>query len=75
METPLVVGKRLKTIRTEKQLSLDEVSKLTDVSKPMLGQILTYNYNFMENCCRLKNTIIFFVGGRRKRMYGGRYSV
>ena len=39
METPLVVGKRLKTIRTEKQLSLDEVSKLTDVSKPMLGQI------------------------------------
>lgn len=39
METPLVVGKRLKTIRTEKQLSLDEVSRLTDVSKPMLGQI------------------------------------
>ena len=39
METPFIVGKRLKSIRLEKQLSLDEVSKLTDVSKPMLGQI------------------------------------
>ena len=39
METPFVIGKRLKMIRAERQLSLDEVSKLTEVSKPMLGQI------------------------------------
>lgn len=39
MEAPLVVGKRLKAIRTDRQLSLDEVARLTDVSKPMLGQI------------------------------------
>ena len=38
METPFIVGKRLKSIRLEKQLSLDEVSKLTDVSKPMLDR-------------------------------------
>jgi len=33
------VGNRLKTIRAQKNLTLDEVAKLTDVSKPMLGQI------------------------------------
>ena len=35
----LNVGKRLKSIRQKKELSLDEVSKLTDVSKPALAQI------------------------------------
>lgn len=39
MESPFVIGKRLKAIRVERQLSLEEVSRLTEVSKPMLGQI------------------------------------
>ncbi len=33
------IGERLKAIRTKRDLSLDDVSKLTGVSKPMLGQI------------------------------------
>ncbi|MGB3368696.1 MAG: XRE family transcriptional regulator [Acidaminobacteraceae bacterium] len=33
------LAKNLKSIRTEKNLSLDRLSKLTDVSKSMLGQI------------------------------------
>lgn len=33
------IGERLREIRTGRNLSLDEVSKLTGVSKPMLGQI------------------------------------
>lgn len=36
---PETIGNRLKAIRTHKDLTLDEVAKLTDVSKPMLGQI------------------------------------
>lgn len=40
MQSPmLTIGERLKEIRTMRNLTLDEVSKLTDVSKPMLGQI------------------------------------
>ena len=35
----LCVGERLKFIRQNKGLSLDEVSKLTEVSKPALAQI------------------------------------
>ena len=35
----LNVGKRLKSIRKNKELSLDEVSNLTNVSKPALAQI------------------------------------
>lgn len=34
-----VIGNRLREIRTNQNLSLDEVSKMTAVSKPMLGQI------------------------------------
>ena len=34
-----IVGKNLKKIRTKRGLSLDETSKLTKVSKAMLGQI------------------------------------
>ena len=34
-----MIGNRLKAIRAQKNLTLDEVAKLTDVSKPMLGQI------------------------------------
>ncbi len=33
------IGERLKATRTNRNLSLDEVSRLTGVSKPMLGQI------------------------------------
>lgn len=33
------IGKRLRAIRTGRNLSLDEVARLTEVSKPMLGQI------------------------------------
>ena len=33
------IGARLRKIRTERNLSLDETAKLTGVSKPMLGQI------------------------------------
>lgn len=40
MDEPLLsIGERLKAIRARRNLSLDEVSKLTGVSKPMLGQI------------------------------------
>jgi len=35
----LIIGNKLKHIRSERNLSLDEVAKLTDVSKAMLGQI------------------------------------
>jgi transcriptional regulator with XRE-family HTH domain len=35
----LTIGERLKEIRISRNLSLDEVSRLTGVSKPMLGQI------------------------------------
>lgn len=34
-----MIGNRLKAIRAQKNLTLEEVAKLTDVSKPMLGQI------------------------------------
>ncbi|WP_209121853.1 helix-turn-helix domain-containing protein [Alkalihalobacillus sp. BA299] len=34
-----VIGKRLKQIRAERGLSLDKLAQLTEVSKPMLGQI------------------------------------
>ena len=36
---PETVGNRLKYIRAQQNLTLDEVAALTDVSKPMLGQI------------------------------------
>ena len=35
----LVIGNKLKDIRNKRKLSLDEVTKLTGVSKAMLGQI------------------------------------
>lgn len=35
----LLIGKRLKEIRNSRNLSLDQVSELTNVSKAMLGQI------------------------------------
>lgn len=38
-DVSLKIGGRLKEIRSSRQLSLDEVSRLTGVSKPMLGQI------------------------------------
>ncbi|MFV8827339.1 helix-turn-helix domain-containing protein [Alkalihalobacterium sp. APHAB7] len=34
-----IIGKRLKQIRAERGLSLDKLAQLTEVSKPMLGQI------------------------------------
>jgi len=40
MRSPaLTIGERLKEIRTGRSLTLDDAAKLTDVSKPMLGQI------------------------------------
>ncbi len=40
MHSPaLTIGERLKAIRTSRSLTLDDAAKLTDVSKPMLGQI------------------------------------
>ncbi len=38
-ELPLLIGERLRDIRTGMKLSLDDASKMTGVSKPMLGQI------------------------------------
>ena len=35
----LTIGERLKTIRQSRSLSLEDTSRLTDVSKPMLGQL------------------------------------
>ncbi len=35
----LKIGEKLKSLRTTRALSLDDVSTLTGVSKPMLGQI------------------------------------
>lgn len=35
----LIIGNKLKDIRNKRNLSLDEVTKLTGVSKAMLGQI------------------------------------
>jgi len=40
MTTPVLeIGKKLKEIRTSRQLSLSHLAALTEVSKPMLGQI------------------------------------
>lgn len=40
MEIPIsMIGEKLKKIRINRGLSLDDVSALTEVSKPMLGQI------------------------------------
>ena len=39
MEPTTTIGDRLRVIRTNMNLSLDETAKLTGVSKPMLGQI------------------------------------
>ncbi|KNZ41074.1 helix-turn-helix domain-containing protein [Acetobacterium bakii] len=40
MTTPIPsIGENLKKIRTSQNLTLDEVAKITTVSKPMLGQI------------------------------------
>lgn len=40
MHSPTItIGERLKAIRTSRNLTLDDAAKLTDVSKPMLGQI------------------------------------
>ncbi len=36
---PEMIGNRLKALRAQRNLTLDDVAKLTDVSKPMLGQI------------------------------------
>lgn len=38
-QTTLKIGERLKEIRNTRQLTLDDVAKLSGVSKPMLGQI------------------------------------
>ncbi len=38
-QVSLKIGERLKEIRNTRQLTLDDVAKLTGVSKPMLGQI------------------------------------
>lgn len=35
----LNIGKHLKNIRQNRELSLDEAAEMTSVSKPMLGQI------------------------------------
>ena len=37
--TNLTIGERLKEVRQNRRLTLDDVSRLTEVSKPMLGQI------------------------------------
>ncbi len=40
MDIPIsMIGEKLKKIRTSRNLSLDDVAGLTEVSKPMLGQI------------------------------------
>ena len=39
IEPTSVIGDRLRDIRVHQNLSLDDASKLTGVSKPMLGQI------------------------------------
>ena len=41
----LIIAKNLKRLREEKALSLNELSKMTDVSKSMLGQIERYEAN------------------------------
>lgn len=38
-QVSLKIGERLREVRNTRQLTLDEASKLTGVSKPMLGQI------------------------------------
>lgn len=38
-QNSLHIGERLREVRKAKQLTLEDVSTLTDVSKPMLGQI------------------------------------
>jgi transcriptional regulator with XRE-family HTH domain len=41
----VLIGQRLRSFRQQRQLTLDELSELTGVSKPMLGQIERGNSN------------------------------
>ena len=44
----LKIGEKLKSLRTTRTLSLDDVSALTGVSKPMLGQIERGQSNLLQ---------------------------
>ena len=74
MESYLELGERLKEIRGNMGLSLEQVSALTGVSKTMLSQIesskIYSNHSYcFQNCQWTKNQSGFFVVREKKQYY------
>jgi transcriptional regulator with XRE-family HTH domain len=68
--TAPTIGERLKDIRISRNLSLDEVSRLTGVSKPMLGQIergqsIPTITTLWKIATGLKTPLSFFLEGQQ----------
>ena len=66
----LKIGEKLKNLRTTRTLSLDDVSALTGVSKPMLGQIergqsIPTVTTLWKIATGLKTPLSFFLEGQR----------
>lgn len=66
----LNIGGKLKTLRTSRALTLDDVSALTGVSKPMLGQIergqsVPTVTTLWKIATGLKTPLSFFLEGQR----------
>ncbi len=66
----LKIGERLKTLRKARALSLDDVSAMTGVSKPMLGQIergqsIPTVTTLWKIATGLKTPLSFFLEGQR----------
>jgi transcriptional regulator with XRE-family HTH domain len=71
MASPVsTIGDRLKDIRTGRNLSLDELARLTGVSKPMLGQIergqsIPTVTTLWKIATGLKTPLSFFLEGQQ----------
>ncbi len=66
----LKIGEKLKSIRSTRTLSLDDVAALTGVSKPMLGQIergqsIPTVTTLWKIATGLKTSLSFFLEGQR----------
>ncbi|MEM4271042.1 MAG: helix-turn-helix domain-containing protein, partial [Candidatus Pacearchaeota archaeon] len=49
LNIPECLGKKLKTLREEKNLTLDEISKITHIEKKHLINLEQGNYNLLPN--------------------------
>ena len=65
------IGKHLKNIRQNRELSLDEAAEMTGVSKPMLGQVERGQSSptittLWKIATGLSAFVIIFAGGKDK---------